>query len=118
MNLEFLKRAIEELSTVADELDLEDAEYDRGLLKTAFSALISAGFVTTGQNEKDLGLRDLIELLFGENAAETLKDRAQSFDNLLDTYVGEPTAEDIEEAQIHLRRVIEALKKRLQRKTR
>jgi hypothetical protein len=118
MNLKFLGKAIEALSTVLDEFDPEDAEYDRGLLKTAFSALTSEGFVETRVSAKDLGLRGLVELLFGDKAAETLVDGAQSFDNLLDTYVGEPTTEDIEEAQKHLRRVIEALEKRLQRKAR
>ena len=51
--------------------------------------------------------------IFGEQAPDDLLDRAQTFDNLVDSYVGEqPSDEDIEEAQGHLERIIKSLNKR------
>jgi hypothetical protein len=112
VDIEFLKRAIQVLQTVFDEFDTSDAEYDEGLLKTAFTNLINEGFIKKDLRARDLGLHDLMEEIFGEQAPDDLLDRAQTFDNLVDTYVGEPSDEDIEEAQGHLERILKSLNKK------
>jgi hypothetical protein len=112
VDIELLKRAIQVLQTVLDEFDTSDAEYDEGLLKTAFTNLINEGFIKKDLRARDLGLRDLMEEIFGEQAPDDLLDRAQTFDNLVDTYVGEPSEEDIEEAQGHLERILKSLNKK------
>jgi hypothetical protein len=106
----FLKRTIEELDKVLDEFDAYDAEHDEGLLKTAFSTLIDEGYLTVSL--KGFGLKDLVEEVFGEQASEDLIYRAETFDNLLDTYAGEPSDEDMEEAYEHLEKMLTSLKKR------
>jgi hypothetical protein len=106
----FLKRAIQVLETVLDEFDTDDADHDQGLLKTAFSTLIDEEFLTV--NLKGFGLRDLIEEVFGEHAAEDLLLLAEAFDNLLDTYAGEPSDEDMQEAHEYLEKVLKRLRRK------
>jgi PAS domain-containing protein len=85
----FLRRAIEELATVLDEFDASDPEYGEGLLKTAFTNLINDGFISGDVKARELGLNDLLEEIFGEQPPEDLLERAQTFDNLIDTYGGD-----------------------------
>jgi hypothetical protein len=108
----FLKRAVEVLETVADEFDTNDAEQDEGLLKTAFSTLIDEGYMTV--RLKGFGLRDLLEEVLGGQAAEDLIYRAETFDNLIDTYAGEPSDEDMEEAHEHLNKILTSLRKKVE----
>lgn len=113
ISLRFIKRAVEELDRVLDEFDSSDPEYDEGLLKTAFTALINEGLITGKGKAKDLGLDDLMYEMFGEFPPEDLLERAQTFDNLIDTYVGEPSEDDIEEAKGHLERILDGLRKKV-----
>ncbi|MBZ5550636.1 MAG: hypothetical protein LAO22_22200 [Acidobacteriia bacterium] len=115
IDLNFLNRAIEVLETVVDEFDPEDPDYDEGLLKTAFTTLINEGFLQTPLRAKDFRVRNLVEHIFGDHSPEDLFDRAQTFDNLVDTYLGDPSEEDMAEARAHLKRIIESLKKRAER---
>jgi hypothetical protein len=110
INTAFLKRSIEVLETVLDEFSTDDADYDAGLLKTAFSTLIDEGYMTV--HLKGFGLRDLLEELLGEHASEDLTYLAETFDNLLDTYAGEPSDEDMEEAHRFLKRALINLRKK------
>jgi hypothetical protein len=114
IDIGFLDRAIEVLGTVLDEFDTSDADYDEGLLKTAFTALINDGFMTKPSKTWDLSLRDLVAGVLGDEAPEDLLDRAETFDNLVDTYVGEPSDEDMAEAYSHLDRVVKSLKKKVE----
>ena len=107
----FLKRTIEVLETVLDEFDTDDADHDEGLLKTAFSTLIDEHYLSV--HLKGFGLRDLVEELLGEHASDDLIYRAETFDNLLGTYTGEPSDEDMEEAYNHLEKILASLRKKL-----
>jgi hypothetical protein len=109
----FLKRTIEVLDTVLDEFDTNDADHDEGLLKTAFSTLIREGFMEVSL--KGFGLRDLIDEVLGEHASEDVIYRAETFDNLLDTYAGEPSDEDMEDAFEYLEKTLTSLKKKVER---
>ncbi len=93
-----------------DAFDADDAEYDRGLLDTALSALDDKGFIEASE-ASDLGLLGLLEELFGDGVEERILDRAELFDNLLDTYGGEPSTEDLEEAKGHLESILAGLHK-------
>jgi hypothetical protein len=114
IDIAFLDRAIEVLETVASEFDTSDADYDEGLLKTAFTSLINEGFMTKPRRTRDLSLRDLMEEVLGYEASEDLLDRAETFDNLVDTYVGEPSDEDMDEAYGHLDKILQSLRKKVE----
>jgi hypothetical protein len=103
---------VKELDRVLKEFDSSDPEFDEGLLKTAFSTLIDEGFITGKAKAKDVGLNDLMCEIFGEYPPEDLIERAQTFDNLIDTYVGEPSEDDVEEAKDHLERIVNSLRKK------
>jgi hypothetical protein len=108
----FLKRAIEVLETVLDEFDPDDADHDEGLIRTAFSTLIEEKYMTVSL--KGFGLRDLVLEVLGEHASEDLVYRTETFDNLLDTYGGEPSDEDMEDAQAYLDETLTSLRKKLE----
>jgi hypothetical protein len=114
IDIAFLDRAIEVLETVASEFDTSDADYDEGLLKTAFTSLINEGFMAKPWRTRDLSLRDLMEEVLGNEASEDLLDRAETFDNLVDTYVGEPSDEDMGEAYGHLDKILQSLRKKVE----
>ncbi|HXM67540.1 MAG TPA: hypothetical protein VN911_12475, partial [Candidatus Acidoferrum sp.] len=107
----FLSRTIELLETVLDEFDPNDADHDEALLKTAFSTLIKEGYMTVSL--KGFGLRDLVGEVLGEHASDDLIYRTETFDNLLDTYAGEPSDEDMEEAHGYLEKILNSLKKKV-----
>jgi hypothetical protein len=111
VNRAFLQRTIEVLETMFDEFDTADADYDAGLLKTAFTTLINEGYMTV--RLKGFGIRDLVEEVLGEQASEDLLDRSETFDNLLDTYTGEPSDEDMQEAYHHLGKIMGSLRKKM-----
>jgi hypothetical protein len=108
----FLKRTIEVLDTVLDEFDPDDADHDEGLLRTAFSTLIKEGYMEVSL--KGFGLRDLVGEVLGEHASDNLIYRTETFDNLVDTYGGEPSDEDMEEAQGHLEEILNSLRKKVE----
>jgi hypothetical protein len=108
----FLKRTIEVLDTVLDEFDPDDADHDEGLLRTAFSTLIKEGYMEVSL--KGFGLRDLVGEVLGEHASDNLIYRTETFDNLLDTYGGEPSDDDMEEAHGHLEEILNSLRKKVE----
>jgi len=107
----FLERTIAVLATVLDEFDPDDAEHDEGLLRTAFSTLMKEGYIA--ESLRGFGLRDLVTEVLGEHASDDLVYRAETFDNLLDTYGGEPSDEDMEDAEGYLEEVLTTLGKKL-----
>lgn len=114
IDLKFLDRTIDVLATVVDEFDTSYADYDEGLLKTAFTTLIEEGFMKEPSKTWEPSLHDLLEDVLGDHAPEDLLDRAETFDNLMDTYVSEPSDEDIEEAYGHLSKILNSLKKKVE----
>jgi hypothetical protein len=112
IDTDFLTRTIEVLETVLGEFDTDDADHDQGLLKTAFSTLIDEHHLSV--HLKGFGLRDLVEELLGEQASEDLVYRTETFDNLLDTYTGEPSDDDMEEARDHLKKILASLRKKVE----
>ncbi len=113
INKAFLERTIEVLDKVLEEFDVDDAEHDEGLLRTAFSTLMKEDFMSVAL--KGFGVRDLLAEVLGEHASDDLIYRAETFDNLLDTYGGEPSDEDMEDAREYLEQVVDDLKKRVER---
>ena len=107
----FLNRSIDVLKTMFDEFDLADADHDAGLLKTAFTTLIDEGYMKV--RLKGFGLRDLVEEVLGEHASDDLIYRTETFDNLLDTYTGEPSDEDMDEAHGLLGEILASLGRKL-----
>ena len=107
----FLGRTIDLLETVYDEFDTDDADHDEGLLRTAFSSLLKEGYLSGSL--KGFGLRDLVFEVLGEHASDDLVYRAETFDNLLDTYGGEPSDDDMQDAYGYLEKILNSLRKRL-----
>jgi hypothetical protein len=113
IDVAFLERTIEVLKTAFDEYDIYDAHHDEGLLRAAFSSLMEDGYI--GVTLKGFGLRDLVGEVLGEQASDDLVYRAETFDNLLDTYGGEPSDEDMEEAYEYFGEILDNLKSKLER---
>jgi hypothetical protein len=109
----FLERTIDLLETVYDEFDTDDADHDEGLLRTAFSSLVKEEYLSGSL--KGFGLRDLVFEVLGESASDDLVYRAETFDNLLDTYGGEPSDEDMQDAHEYLEEILNILKRKLGR---
>lgn len=109
----FLKRTIDLLETVYDEFDTDDADHDEGLLRTAFSSLVEEEYLSGSL--KGFGLRELVFEVLGENASDDLVYRAETFDNLLDTYGGEPSDEDMQDAHEYLEEILNILRRKLGR---
>jgi hypothetical protein len=109
----FLEHTINVLETVYDEFDTDDADHDEGLLRTAFSSLLKEGFLSGSL--KGFGLRDLVLEVLGDHASDDLVYRAETFDNLLDTYGGEPSDDDMEDAHEYLGQILNSLRKKVDR---
>ncbi len=113
INKSFLERTIELLETVYDEFDNDDADHDEGLLRTALSSLLREGYLSGSL--KGFGLRDLVFEVLGEHASDNLIYRAETFDTLLDTYGGEPSDDDMQDAYGYLEGILNSLRRKLDR---
>ncbi len=117
--LKALLKLRDELKEFYDEFDVSDPEWTQILFHKRVSALIRSGTIKTSKLPRKVGLTDVFELLFGEaNAAENyaeVLENTQKFDGILSSYSGEPSEEEMEEAQELLTGIIDKLSESLEK---
>jgi len=98
---------LSELKEFAEELDVTDPGWTEVMLDTHISNLIGKGTIKAPRWRKNLRLDDVFDLVFRDEATDDLRERVQMFQDLTNTYRGEPDREDMEEATSVLSEIIE-----------
>jgi hypothetical protein len=108
-NLESVQILLEELKTFSEEFDATDPGWTEIMADTHITNLIDRGVVKVPKDQETLRLDDVFNSVFGSQITDNLLERVQTFQDLTNSYRGEPSTEDMEEARDVLDELIKTL---------
>jgi hypothetical protein len=103
------KKLRDELVAFADEFDTSDPAHTEVMLDTHISSLLEQGLIISKKKGNDLHLDDVLEYILKVPETDELIENARLFRNLISSYGGDPTDEDMQEAFGILSGLIETL---------
>ena len=109
VNMAAAKRLRDELAGFAEEFDISDPVSTEVALDTHISSLVEEKLVKSKKKGSDLHLDDVLAYILGIPETDELMEDARLFLDLISSYGGEPTEDDMEEASGILSRLIEAI---------
>src|SRR5438445_10277057 len=102
-----------ELVEFEDEFDTSDPEWTQVMFNRRVSTLIRKGVIRTRKLPRKVRLTEIVEILFHSDEYEenynALIEQAQEFDNVIQSYRGEPDKAEMENAHESLNKLVEWL---------
>jgi hypothetical protein len=105
---ESVRRLLEELRIFVDEYDSDDPEATQISLDEHLSSLLKEGLIKPRKGRKSPHLDDAFESIF-RKSDEGVVEQARTFEDLINSYGGEPSDEDMNEAWDILQELIGVL---------
>jgi|SRR6266853_2083825 len=113
-DLSGVEKLLDELKKFNEEFDVSDPGLTEVSLDTRISNLIERGAIKKRGRPKNLQLNDVFKMILKDHAPGDLLERVQTFQDLINNYRGEPSTDDMEQAQEILGELIEGLESYLQ----
>jgi hypothetical protein len=108
-NRKAIQELLSELKAFMDEFDETDAESTQVMLDTHISNLLDKKVIRKPKKPKNILLEDVLRSILGSHQIDGAIDRAEMVQELIDSYGGEPSNEDMEEAKGLLDELIQKL---------
>jgi hypothetical protein len=108
-NMAAAKRLRDELVGFAEEFDVSDPVHTEVALDTHISRLVGEKLIKSKKKDSDLHLDDVLVCILQVPETDELMESTRLFLDLISSYGGEPTEDDMEEAFGILSRLIETL---------
>jgi hypothetical protein len=115
---EDLLELVGELKAYTEEFDVSDPTGTEVSLDTHISNLIEKGIIAGRTWRKYHALSEVVKGMLGKSATDNLLERVAMFEQLISSYGGEPSTEDMEEALEVLNEVIAEIEKRVEKRSR
>jgi hypothetical protein len=109
---------VSELKTYTEEFDLTDPAGTEVLLDTHISSLMQKGIVAGRRGRKYSSLSEVVKAMLGKSATDDLLGRVEMFEQLISSYGGEPSTEDMEEALEVINEVITDIDRLVEKRSR
>jgi hypothetical protein len=109
INLEGLSGLLVELREFFEEFSVDDPSETSINLDVHISTLIEKKIIKKHWWRKQPKLKDVFEALLADHSASSMLERVEMFGDLINDYRGEPSTEDMEQAQDILEKLIQDL---------
>src|ERR1700730_4892584 len=106
-NLAAIETLVAELKSFAEEFDTTDPERTQVALDTHISELMQKKLIKARARQKQPRLDSVLDAILGRHTSTDLIERAQKVQDLINTYLDEPSQEDMEEAKTIVKKIIQ-----------
>ena len=106
-NLAAIEALVAELKAFEEEFDTTDPGTTQVALDVHISELIQKKLIKGHKRQKQQRLDGVLDAILGRHTSTDLIERAQRVQDLINTYLDEPSQEDMEEAKTIVKKIIQ-----------